>query len=375
MPHNFMTLSPADAIGFIIETFESPITRLHRPLLHGDPGVGKSSLMRQVARLMKAHLYDFRLVQVEAPDIRGLTMIDPISGETRHMRPEFLPAYTEDENADKIIIFLDEILAANDSLRKAAFELILDNRVGPHKMGTNVYLVGAGNSAEDGTNVYELDAATADRFVHIKIEPTIEGFIEFGLEEKFHPAILAFIKNHPACFLPSEADIANGNIARPSPRSLERCSETLRRNYSKVIYRDASLRGWLGDYAANLLITDLDDEASRFDLAALIAADPADRAYPSNQFGIYNLAQSLAAYAETPEKLDVALEIMMAMPDQGNIPTEECKTSFFFAIDKKLRDWKLIVKYARDERVIPFLNRTDEIIEEADQAHATRLAA
>src|SRR3546814_20993409 len=64
--------------------------------------------------------------------------------------------------------FLDEILAADDRLRKAAFELILDNRVGPHLMGPNVYLAGAGNSAEDGNNVYELDAATADRFLHIK---------------------------------------------------------------------------------------------------------------------------------------------------------------------------------------------------------------
>src|SRR3546814_10581429 len=68
----------------------------------------------------------------------------------------------------KTIVFLDEILAADDRLRKAAFELILDNRVGPHLMGPNVYLAGAGNSAEDGNNVYELDAATADRFLHIK---------------------------------------------------------------------------------------------------------------------------------------------------------------------------------------------------------------
>src|SRR3546814_18641180 len=89
---------------------------------------------------------------------------------------------------------------ADDLLRKAAFELILDNRVGPHLMGPNVYLAGAGNSAEDGNNVYELDAATADRFLHIKIIPTIDGFVEHGIENKFHPLILAFIRHHPGCF-------------------------------------------------------------------------------------------------------------------------------------------------------------------------------
>src|SRR3546814_8842222 len=71
-----------------------------------------------------------------------------------------------------------------------------DLRVGPHLMGPNVYLAGAGNSAEDGNNVYELDAATADRFLQIKIIPTIDGFVEHGIENKFHPLILAFIRNH-----------------------------------------------------------------------------------------------------------------------------------------------------------------------------------
>src|SRR3546814_15787085 len=72
--------------------------------------------------------------------------------------------------------------------------------------------------------------------------------------------------------------------------------------YSKVIYRDAALRGWLGDYAGGLLISDLDNEAARFDLMKLIQAEPGMREYPTSQFGLYALAHSLAAYAETPAK-------------------------------------------------------------------------
>src|SRR3546814_15035546 len=110
-------------------------------------------------------------------------------------------------------------------------------------------------------------------------------------------------------------DIQNGNVARPSPRSLERCSETLYAQYSKVIYRDAALRGWLGDYAGGLLISDLDNEAARFDLMKLIQAEPGKREYPSSQFGHYALAHSFAAYAETPEKLDIPHEVLMALPE------------------------------------------------------------
>src|SRR3546814_8849143 len=81
----------------------------------------------------------------------------------------------------------------------------------------------------------------------------------------------------------SEVDIQNGNVARPSPRSLERCSETLYAQYSKVIYRDAALRGWLGDYAGGLLISDLDNAAARFALMKLIQAEPGKREYPTSQ--------------------------------------------------------------------------------------------
>src|SRR3546814_9665636 len=63
---------------------------------------------------------------------------------------------------------------------------------------------------------------------------------------------------------------------------------------------------------------------------------------------------------------------MMALPEIPDVATIDCKTSFFFAIENKLRDWKLIAKYAMDSRVQPFLARTDEIIDAADRAHSER---
>lgn len=372
--HNFATLSPKEAAEWLFLLLTNSRTRRHRPLLHGDPGVGKSTILKDVARRMGARLIDLRLMQLEGPDIRGLTMIDVMTGETRHIRPEFIPAYTEELGADPIIIFLDEIMGAHDSIRKSAFEMILDHRVGPHKFGENVYLVAAGNSAEDGTNVYELDAATADRFCHAFIEPTIEGFLEYGTEKQYHHAILAFIKNHPGHMMPSEADHRNGTIARPSPRSLERASEILYAEFPEK-YRNYSLRGWLGDAVAGDLIIDLDDVANHYDLMELINAAPNKRKFPTSPFGIYALAQNLAAYADSPEKLDKAIDIMMSIPDSQTDTVEECKTSFFNIIDHKLRDWKLIFKYCRDDRVAPFLTRTDEIVDEADRQTALRAAA
>lgn len=374
MSLNFMVMAPNDAADFVYETFTSEHTQRHRIMCHGDPGIGKSSIFRQVAKRMNARLVDLRLSHFEGPDLRGLTMVDIANMTTVHMRPDWLPEYTEDPNAEKVIILLDEILGVHDATRKAAFELILDHRIGPFKLGPNVFLAGAGNTAEDGTVIYEFDAATADRFCHVKIEATIAGFLEYGRDNNYHPSILAFIQNHPDCFLPSQEDHLNGTIARPSPRSLERCSETLYRSYSRAQLRDASLKGWLGNYAAGLLITDLDDEAGQFNLMELINAEPSKREYPKSQFGTYNLAQSLASYAEDDAKLETAIDVMMAMPNTLHGAIEECKTAFFFAVEHKLRG-KLLAKYARDPRVGAFLARTEEIINEADQAHAELKAA
>lgn len=369
MSLNFMVLSPADAADFIYETLSDERTSRHRIMLHGEPGVGKTSILDQVGRRMNAEIRSMHLSQFEGPDFRGLTMVDVANMTTVHMRPDWLPEYTTDPDAPKIIILLDEILGVHDATRKAAFQLILEHRIGPFQLGPNVYLVAAGNTAEDGTNIYEMDAATADRFCHVKFEATVEGFLEHGRENNFHPAILAFIANNGSALTPSSEDHENGNIARPSPRSLERASETLYRGYSRKQLRDASLKGWLGQAVATLLINDLDDEAGRFDLEALIAAPEHQRQYPTTAFGTYTLAQSLAAYAKDAEKLDVALTVMLAMPDDLHGAIEECKTAFFFAIEKKLREWGLLMKYAIDPRITRFIEKLDQIIDQADRAN------
>src|SRR3546814_18470749 len=113
MSLNFAALSPKDAIGFIVETFTNPLIPLHRPLLHGVQGVGKSSILRPVARLMDADLYDLRLVPVHSTVIRGLTVVDPVTGTTKLMFPVSLPLYTTSHGPLKHNVSLAAILPAD----------------------------------------------------------------------------------------------------------------------------------------------------------------------------------------------------------------------------------------------------------------------
>ena len=84
--------------------------------LHGSPGVGKSDVVRQVAKDLGYELIDLRLSQLDPVDLRGVPSVDDEAHVTRWNVPNFLP--TE----GKGILFLDELpefpRAALEALRE-----------------------------------------------------------------------------------------------------------------------------------------------------------------------------------------------------------------------------------------------------------------
>jgi MoxR-like ATPase len=382
--HNFMTLTPSKATTYVYETLSNEWTRRFRILFHGEPGVGKSAVMKKVALLMGATLIDLRLLQLDLGAMRGLERIVHLPGgkvETHPARPYFLPEYVADEDitdeTPRYIIFLDEIMAADDSIRKCAFELLTDDRIGPHRIGKNVMVVGAGNSAEDGTLVYEMDWATRDRFVHVKIEASQDELVSHANDNEWHHHVVSLIRNQAGAILPAAEDKENDNLAAPSPRSLEAISRNLKAFDEKKISemtRDVNIHGLLGSWAADLLIELISDEESQFSLDELVKARPEDRKYPTNPFGTYSLAGALAAWATDADKLDIAMGVMLDLPNTTNSSIEEAKTAFIHNIGGKMREWRLFPKYARDPRVLPFLAETAAITEDADREFAERQA-
>jgi hypothetical protein len=386
---NFAVLTPTEAVDVIFETLMADETARDRVMLMGRHGVGKSTAMRDVVARMDEHfeggaeLIDVRCLQLDLGSFRGLERIVQTEDgdvETIPARPYFLPKYEPNVTAKtrRYVIFLDELMAADDAIRKAAFEILTDHRSGPHLLGTNVYVVGAGNAAEEGTNVHELDWATRDRFTFIRLEPSHAGIIERFTAKNVHYHMLAFVRNNPGFLEASESDYENNNLAAPSPRTLESASNTLwayERGKTKKITRDVGLKGKMGMAAAGVLIAAIEDEEARFDLMKLVAAKPEEREYPRNTFGVFSLAGALAAYAEDADKLDKAIDIMICMPDEIVDCADEVKTVFIQMIGDKLTQWRLIFKYALDPRVRPFLTDSEEILLQADREHAERMAA
>lgn len=178
-------------------------------MLWGPPGIGKSSIVAQVAAAQGLSVIDLRLSQLAPTDLRGLPVA---SGETaRWLPPEFLP------REGRGVLFLDELNMAPPTLQGIAQQLILDRRVGSYALPDGWFVWAAGNRAEDRAAVFEMPAPLANRFLHLDIEPDFESFRTWALRAGIHPDLLAFLHFRPGLLYSLTPDA----LAWPSPRTWE----------------------------------------------------------------------------------------------------------------------------------------------------------
>jgi len=176
-------------------------------MLWGPPGIGKSSIVADVASQHDLRLVDLRLSQLAPTDLRGLPVAE--NGVSRWFPPEFLP--TDGQG----ILFLDEINMAPPAMQGIAQQLILDRQVGSYKVPADWFIWAAGNRKSDRAAVFEMPSALANRFIHLDLVPDFDSFKVWGLRVGLSEQILAFLAFRPTLLHQLDAQ----RPAWPSPRS------------------------------------------------------------------------------------------------------------------------------------------------------------
>jgi hypothetical protein len=183
-------------------------------MLWGPPGVGKSAVFAQVSEELGIEFLDVRLAQREPVDIRGL----PVPKEDG---VHWLTAAEWPRSGRGIILF-DELTSADRSLQVAAYEFILDRRLGDlYRVPDGWYLCGAGNRSEDRAVTSTLSSALANRFCHLEVEAELEDWVSWARTARIHPDVIAFLRFEPRLLFQLTGDTQKG---WPSPRSWERVS-------------------------------------------------------------------------------------------------------------------------------------------------------
>ena len=201
--------------GMIEKGVSNPI------MLHSSPGVGKSSIIKQLAQETGSRFVDVRLSSMESSDVQGIPFVD--NGIMKFSTPSWFPEDTK----EKVVLFFDELSNASIDVQKAAYRIILDREIHNGKrLGDNVVVFAAGNLKSDRTGAKDLVPALANRFaMHIDVVPSLEDFVEYAYGAGIDDRVIGFLNWKPDALY--RFDPKNSGNSFPTPRSWEAFSELL----------------------------------------------------------------------------------------------------------------------------------------------------
>lgn len=205
----------------------SLVSKLPPILIHGSPGLGKSSIVRSIANELNIGFVDVRLAQMEPCDIKGL----PVPNNEKKVMQWYINGTWPNDPNSKGIIFLDEIKSCDRSIQVASYELILDRKLGDlYKIPDGWVVVAAGNNTGDRAVATTMSSALANRFMHLELDVSTEDWILWAQRNGIHPSVIGFISYRNMYLFHMDGE----NLERgwPSPRSWERVSHILN------IYKD-----------------------------------------------------------------------------------------------------------------------------------------
>jgi hypothetical protein len=188
----------------------------HTPvMLWGPPGVGKSQIIMQIGQNNGLQVIDIRLSQMEPSDLRGIPF-------KQHDKVEWaVPSMLPDADIHGVegILFLDEINSAAPSVSAAAYQLILDRRLGNYKVPPGWAIFAAGNRQGDRGVTYAMPAPLANRFSHYEIDLNLDDWVAWAYQNGIDERIIGFLRFRPELLF--DFDPAHNPVAFPSPRSWE----------------------------------------------------------------------------------------------------------------------------------------------------------
>ena len=211
-----ISVSPSQATNMIVRAIHAD-----RPtFLWGSPGIGKSDIVQQITDTILPGdniMIDCRLALMEPTDLRGYPFRNPETNQMEWSPPVDLPSEEFASQYDTIVLFLDELNSAPPSTQAAAYQLILNRRVGQYVLPANVRIVCAGNHQTDRGVTYNMPSPLANRFAHINMDVNFDDFMNFAVNNDVHPDVIGYLNFAKGDLF--DFDPKNAGKAWASPRS------------------------------------------------------------------------------------------------------------------------------------------------------------
>lgn len=265
-------------------TIEAMIEQKIPIFLWGAPGIGKSSIIKQIAAKKEIAFIDLRLSLMDPTDLKGIPFYDKHEHSAVWAPPSFLPREGEG------ILFLDELNSAPPAVQASAYQLILDRKVGEYELPEGFSIVAAGNRESDRGVVYRMALPLANRFVHLEMSVDLDDYKSWAYQSGIDEKIIAYVGYKNENLFTFDATKNEKSFA--TPRSWEFVDKVLKSKLSDKLLLDA-ISGAIGhDIAVDFL--SFCRVAHRLpDLDAILASGEGE--YPKEVDVLYALCAGLVS--------------------------------------------------------------------------------
>ena len=161
--------------------------------LHGPSSEGKTARVREIDPTYE----EICLATASIDSLNGKCVYSESTGKISEKKPPWLERLEEkcEKEPDRLhIVFFDELTNAFPSVQGQVFNIVLEKRVnGIWNLPKNARIVAAGNETKDSLAANTMVESLFNRFAHVYIKTTTEGWLKWASEHNIHPAIYTYI--------------------------------------------------------------------------------------------------------------------------------------------------------------------------------------
>ena len=279
----------------------------------GSPGIGKSSIIKQIAQDKGLEFVDLRLSLLDPTDLKGIPFFDQENNQAVWASPNFLPNNPE----SKGILFLDEINTAPPSVQASAYQLVLDRKVGDYELPKGWSIVAAGNHESDRGVVYRMPPPLANRFVHLSMEVSFEDWKGWAYSSGIDASIIAFLHYDSSKLF--DFDPSKNQKSFPTPRSWEYVDKILKSGVELILLMDI-VSGAVGNESATAFMSFRKVMNRLPDIDKLLNNEDVEVEHDSQVLFalIAGIISNIKANS-TKDKIDNALKFSLSLPKEFSV--------------------------------------------------------
>jgi len=304
----------------------------------GPPGIGKSSIVKQIAASNAYEFIDLRLALMDPTDLKGIPFYDKDEHQALWAPPSFLP------KEGKGILFLDELNSAPPAVQASAYQLILDRKVGEYTLPDGWAIVAAGNREGDRGVVYRMPSPLANRFVHLDMDVNVEDWRDWAFSAGLDERVIAYIGYKSDDLF--SFDPTKNEKSFATPRSWEFVSSLLKSSINEKLLLE-TVGGAIGKERAVRFLSFAKVMHKLPDIETIL--ESGEGAYPEEVDVLYALATGLVmALRQNPssERMDNLLTYTLDLQSEFSVMVVQDLQRAGFTMEEQKAFDKWVGKFA-----------------------------